>query len=104
MTTPLKEALTALADALAKRPAEEILFDWFRSRRLVGALSVLIKRSHPDVQATIIMAATEDAREFLRANYPNLRFQLKPDMTQLREGEIRFVIDIQGVQFDKGAC
>ena len=34
--TPLKEALTALADVLAKRPAEEILFDWFRSGRLVG--------------------------------------------------------------------
>ena len=31
--TPLKEALAALADALAKRPAEEILFDWFRSGR-----------------------------------------------------------------------
>ena len=29
--TPLKEALTALADVLAKRPAQEILFDWFRS-------------------------------------------------------------------------
>jgi hypothetical protein len=40
---PLKEALTALADALAKRPVEEILFDWFRSGRLVGELSVLIK-------------------------------------------------------------
>ena len=25
--TPLKEALTALADALAKRPAEEIMFE-----------------------------------------------------------------------------
>jgi hypothetical protein len=34
--TPLKEALTALADVLAKRPAQEILFDWFRSGRLVG--------------------------------------------------------------------
>jgi hypothetical protein len=33
---PLKEALTALADVLAKRPAQEILFDWFRSGRLVG--------------------------------------------------------------------
>jgi hypothetical protein len=43
--TPLKEALTALADVLAKRPAEEILFDWFRSGRLVGELSVLIKRT-----------------------------------------------------------
>ena len=53
MTTPLKEALTALADALAKRPAEEILFDWFRSGRLAGELSVLIKRRHPEVQAAI---------------------------------------------------
>src|SRR3981081_2924130 len=53
VTSPLKEAFTALADALAKRPAEEILFDWFRSGRLVGELSVLIKRRHPDVQARI---------------------------------------------------
>ena len=51
--TPLKEALTALADVLAKRPAEEILFDWFHSGRLVGELSVLIKRRHPEVQAEI---------------------------------------------------
>jgi hypothetical protein len=51
--TPLKEALTALADVLAKRPAQEILFDWFRSGRLVGELSVLIKRRHPEVQAEI---------------------------------------------------
>ena len=50
---PLKEALTALADVLAKLPAEEILFDWFRSGRLVGELSVLIKRRHPEVQAEI---------------------------------------------------
>ena len=54
MNSPLKEAFTALADALAKRPAEEDpLFDWFRSGRLVGELSVLIKRRHPDVQARI---------------------------------------------------
>jgi hypothetical protein len=53
VTTPLKEALTALADALAKRPAEEILFEWLRSGRLVGELSVLLKRRHPDVQARI---------------------------------------------------
>ena len=53
MTTPLKEALTALADALAKRPAEEILFEWFRSGRLVGELSVLLKRRYPEVQAEI---------------------------------------------------
>jgi hypothetical protein len=51
--TPLKEALTALADALAKRPAEEILFESFRSGRLVGELSVILKRRHPDVQARI---------------------------------------------------
>jgi hypothetical protein len=51
--TPLKEALTALADVLAKCPAEEILFEWFRSGRLVGELSVLIKRRHPEVQAEI---------------------------------------------------
>ena len=51
--TPLKEALSALVDALAKRPAEEILFEWFRSGRLVGELSVLMKRRHPDVQAEI---------------------------------------------------
>ena len=43
----------ALADALAERPAPEILFDWFRSGRLVGELSVLIKRRHPEVQAKI---------------------------------------------------
>jgi hypothetical protein len=51
--TPLKEALTALADVLAKRPADEILFQWFRSGRLVGELSDLIKRRHPEVQAEI---------------------------------------------------
>ena len=50
--TTLKEALTALADVLARRPAEEILFDWFRSGRLVGELSVLIKRKDR-VQAEI---------------------------------------------------
>ena len=51
--TPVKEALTALADVLATLPAEEILFDWFRSGRLVGELSVLIKRRLPEVQAEI---------------------------------------------------
>ena len=49
----LEEALTALADVLAKRPAEEILFEWPRSGWLVGELSVILKRRHPDVQATI---------------------------------------------------
>jgi hypothetical protein len=53
MTTPLKEALNALTDALAKRPAEEILFQWFRSGRLISELSDLIKRRHPAVQAEI---------------------------------------------------
>ena len=51
--TPLKEALTVLADVLAKRPSEEILFDRFRSGRLVGELSVILKRRHPDVQVRI---------------------------------------------------
>ena len=51
--TPIKAALSALADALAKRPAEEILFEWLRSGRLVGELSVILKRRHPDVQARI---------------------------------------------------
>jgi hypothetical protein len=50
---PLKEALNALTDALAKRPAEEILFQWFRSGRLIGELSDLIKRRHPAVHAEI---------------------------------------------------
>jgi hypothetical protein len=53
VTTPLNEALTALADALAKRPAEEILFEWLRSGRLVGELPVILKRRHPEVQARI---------------------------------------------------
>jgi hypothetical protein len=53
VTTPLKVALTALVDAIAKRPAEEILFEWFRSGRLVGELSILLKKRHPDVQARI---------------------------------------------------
>jgi hypothetical protein len=47
MTTPLKEALNALTDALAKRPVEEIVFQWFRSGRLIGELSDLMKRRHP---------------------------------------------------------
>jgi hypothetical protein len=51
VANPLKEALT-LAGALATRPVEELLFDWFRSGRLVGE-SVLIKRRHPEVQAEI---------------------------------------------------
>ena len=67
-------------------------------------LFIASKYANAVVSGPVVMAATEDAREFLRANYPNLRFQLQPDMTQLRAGEIRFVIDIQGVQFDEGAC
>ena len=57
--TPLKEALTVLADVLAKRPAEELLFDSFRSGRLVGELSVLIKRRHPEVHT---LRSSEDRR------------------------------------------
>jgi hypothetical protein len=47
------DVLIGLADALAKRPAEEILFEWLRSGRLVGELSGILKRRHPDVQARI---------------------------------------------------
>jgi hypothetical protein len=61
---PLIEALTALADALAKRPAEEILFEWFRSGRLVGELSVLLKRRHPEVQAEIDRVYQEHLAKF----------------------------------------
>jgi hypothetical protein len=45
--------LIALTDALAKRPADEILFQWFRSGRLIGELSNLMRRRHPEVQAEI---------------------------------------------------
>ncbi len=48
MTNPIKEALTALADALAKRGRGNPI-----TGRLVGELSVLIKRRHPEVQAEI---------------------------------------------------
>ena len=74
MTSPLKEALTALADVLAKRPPEEILFEWFRSGRLVGELSVLIKRRHPEVQA-----------EIDRVYQEYLRSSVKDDATRQRK-------------------
>jgi hypothetical protein len=51
------------------------------------------------INGPVIMAAVQDARYFLRTNYPNLQFQLQADMTQLKEGEMRFVIDIEGVHF-----
>ena len=66
--TPLKEALTVLADVLAKRPSEEILFDRFRSGRLVGELSVLIKRRHPEVQAEIDRVYQEHRRSSAKGN------------------------------------
>ena len=70
MTNPIKEALTALADALAKRPAEEILFEWFRSGRLVGELSVLIKRRHPEVQAEIDRVYQEHLTKLVKGRDP----------------------------------
>ena len=66
VANPLKEALTALADALAKRPVEELLFDWFRSGRLVGELSVLIKRRHPEVQAEIDRVCQEHLAKLVK--------------------------------------
>ena len=79
VTTPLKEALTALADALAKRPAEEILFEWRRSGRLVGELSVLLKRRHPDVQARIdeIPGASGEARQKAAVTRPVARMAVR---------------------------
>jgi hypothetical protein len=53
-------ALTALADALAKRPAEEILFEWFRSGRLVSEL-------RPD-EAPTSRRASKDRSRLLRAS------------------------------------
>ena len=50
---PFKEAQTALAGCLGQAPGGGSSFDWFRSGRLVGELSVLIKRRHPEVQTDI---------------------------------------------------
>jgi hypothetical protein len=47
MNGNMKTALTALADALAELPAEDILFTWFRSGRLVGELHELLEQRHP---------------------------------------------------------
>ena len=62
-------------------------------------LYIASKYARPFISGPVIMAAAQDARHFLRANYPNLKFQLQADMTQLKEGELRFVIDIKGVRF-----
>ena len=70
MANPLKEALTALADALAKRPVDELVFDGFRSGRLVGALSVLIKRRHPEVQAEIDRVYQEHLTKLVKGRDP----------------------------------
>jgi hypothetical protein len=47
MNGNMKTALTALTDALAELPAEDILFTWFRSGRLVGELHELLEQRHP---------------------------------------------------------
>jgi hypothetical protein len=72
----------------ALEPAIESL-DLYMAGKYAGAV----------ISRPVAMAAAQDAREFLSANYPNLQFQLEVDMTQLREGEIKFVIDIKGVRF-----
>ena len=72
----------------ALEPAIELL-DLYMAGKYAGT----------DISGPVAMAAAQDAREFLSANYPNLQFQLEVDMTQLREGEIKFVIDIKGVRF-----
>jgi len=67
----------------------------------IEALELYIARKYarPFIRGPVFMAAAQDARQFLRTNYPNLQFQLQADMTQLKEGEIRFVIDIKGLHF-----
>ena len=72
----------------ALEPAIESL-DLYMAGKYAGAV----------ISGPMAMAAAQNAREFLSANYPNLQFQLAVDMTQLREGEIKFVIDIKGVRF-----
>ena len=72
----------------ALEPAIELL-DLYMAGKYAGAV----------ISGPMAMAAAQNAREFLSANYPNLQFQLAVDMTQLREGEIKFVIDIKGVRF-----
>jgi len=47
MNGNMKTALTALTDAVAELPAEDILFTWFRSGRLVGELHELLEQRHP---------------------------------------------------------
>ena len=47
MNGNMKTGLTALTDALAELPAEDILFTWFRSGRLVGELHELLEQRHP---------------------------------------------------------
>ena len=74
----------------ALEPAIESL-DLYMAGKYAGAV----------ISGPVAMAAAQNAREFLSANYPNLQFQLEVDMTQLREGEIKFVIDIKGVRFDR---
>jgi hypothetical protein len=95
MTTPLKEALVALTDALAKRPAEEILFQWFRSGRLIGELSNMMKRRHPEVQARdrsrLSGASSEARKKDCCDDRAGQRVQLMP--LKLRPSGLRFGID-----------
>jgi hypothetical protein len=95
MTTPLKEALVALTDALAKRPAEEILFQWFRSGRLIGELSNMMKRRHPEVQARdrsrLSGASSEARKKDCCDDRAGQRAQLMP--LKLRPSGLRFGID-----------
>lgn len=50
---PPQRSTDCTGRCLGQTPSAGILFDWFRSGRLVGELSVLIKRRHPEVQAEI---------------------------------------------------
>jgi hypothetical protein len=74
--TPLKEALTALADILAKRPAQEILFDWFRSGRLVGTTFLGLLTGKPALLRRMPLADSAEpaSAKFCRTRPGNFRF------------------------------
>ena len=50
---PTQRSVHSTVGCLGQAPGGGNPIDWFRSRRLVGELSVLIKRRHPEVQAEI---------------------------------------------------
>jgi hypothetical protein len=66
---PLTEAMTALANAWPSA-VRRIVFDRFRAGRLVGEISVLIKRRHPEVQAEVDRAYQERLAKLVKGGDP----------------------------------